>query len=366
MRNFISLFLMFILIAYSLTAQSFSSDKWEIDAAESRIENHLGKESLYIKGGVAVLKDAEFLNGIIECKVAFTGARGFMGLVWRFQDRYNFEEFYVRPHQSGKPDANQYTPVFNGLPGWQLYYGKEYSAPVKYKNNEWNHLKIIISGKYAEFYINDMNSPAFFVSELKREVKSGLIGVECGNFAPAHFTDFRYTSVDNPEFAGTPKLINKPEPGTVVKWQVSNHFNEAELDEKYILDSDDKDGMNWTAIECEHTGFVNLARVQGTPDGLNTAYARVVIDSESDQIKKIRFGYSDRVKVFVNDKLVYGGQNNYMSRDYRYLGTIGLFDELYLPLKKGTNEIRFAVSESFGGWGITAKFDNLEGINLKN
>ena len=29
----------------------------------------------------------------------------------------------MRPHKSGKPDALQYTPVFNGLSAWQLYYG---------------------------------------------------------------------------------------------------------------------------------------------------------------------------------------------------------------------------------------------------
>jgi len=39
-----------------------------------------------------------------------------------------FEHFYIRPHQSGNPDANQYTPVFNGVSAWQLYHGALYAG----------------------------------------------------------------------------------------------------------------------------------------------------------------------------------------------------------------------------------------------
>ena len=61
---------------------------------------------------------------------------------------------------------------------------------------------------------------------------------------------------------------------------------------------------------------------------------------------------------------IYSGSNFYRSRDYRYLGTIGWFDKVYLPLEAGENEIWFAVTEAFGGWGIQAQFDDLEGISL--
>jgi hypothetical protein len=44
-----------------------------------------------------------------------------------------------------------------------------------------------------------------------------------------------------------------------------------------------------------------------------------------------------------------------MSRDYRYLGTIGYFDNVTLPLEAGKNEICIAVSEAFGGWGIMGR-----------
>jgi len=72
---------------------------------------------------------------------------------------------------------------------------------------------------------------------------------------------------------------------------------------------------------------------------------------------RVSFGYSDRVRVYLNGQLIYAGNNGYGSRDYRYLGTIGYFDQLRLPLRAGFNELWFAVSESFGGWGIMARID---------
>ncbi len=82
-------------------------------------------------------------------------------------------------------------------------------------------------------------------------------------------------------------------------------------------------------------------------------------------MKNISFGYSDRVKVYLNGTLLYAGNNGYMSRDYRYLGTIGLFDQLALDLNAGSNELLFAVPESFGGWGIMAAIEDREGVVVK-
>ena len=343
----------------------FGDARWEISGVENKIENYLGKKSLYLKGGQALIKDSDFTNGIIEFKIAFTGERGFMGAVWRLEDENNYEEFYLRPHQSGNPDANQYTPVFNGISGWQLYYGEDYASPVKYKFNQWNIVKIIVSGKYAEIYINDMNTPALFVNELKRNVKSGKVGLECSNFTPVHFADFEYKTIENPKLKNKPKLaMNLPE-NIIANYSVSSHFKEEKLNHKYLLTKDEKEKLNWTKINCETTGFVNLARIQGIKEGLNTVFARVIINSDKDQYKKVSFGYSDLVKVYLNDKLEYSGQNNYQSRDYRYLGTIGFFDDVYLPLKKGENELMFAVSESFGGWGIMARIENMDEISIK-
>ena len=80
----------------------------------------------------------------------------------------------------------------------------------------------------------------------------------------------------------------------------------------------------------------------------------------------LKIGYSDSARVFVNGELRYAGDNTYQSRDYRYLGTIGLFDSVVLPLSAGENEILIAVTEAFGGWGVMTEFESLEGITVLN
>jgi hypothetical protein len=349
-----------IILSVSVGAHSqivdFDSSRWEIRAKEDRIEEHLGRKSLFLKGGIAAVKDSKFTDGIIEFDIAFNEERGFMGTVWRLQDFENYEEFYLRPHQSGNPDANQYQPVFNGVAAWQLYYGENYSSPVKYQFNEWVHIKIVVAGKAADIYIKDMETPALFVQELKREVKEGRVGLSVGDFAPAHFSNFTFTDMKDVQLKGKPRKQGPAVPGTVMSWNVSSPFTETSLDNKYVLTASDEEKLTWKTLTCESTGLANLARLQGMHNG-NTVFAKLSISSDREQIKRIRFGFSDNVKVYLNKRLLYGGSDIYRSRDYRFLGTVGLYDELYLPLQKGDNELLMAVSENFGGWGIKAVLD---------
>ena len=113
--------------SYSQTIP-FDSNRWEIIAKEGKVIDYLGRKSLVLQSGYAIVKDSQFTDGVIEFDIALTGELGFMGAIWRVQDAGNFEEFYLRPHHSGNPDANQYQPVFNGLAAWQLYYGEGYGA----------------------------------------------------------------------------------------------------------------------------------------------------------------------------------------------------------------------------------------------
>ena len=355
--------------ALSIKAQSqtvpFDSDRWQIQAKESRLMDHLGRKSLYLVDGAATVTGLNFTDGIIEFDIAVGGERGFMGVEWRMQDDKNYEEFYIRPHQSGNPDATQYHPVYNGLESWQLYYGEGYSAPVKFDFNQWMHFKIVVAGKNAEVYIKDMETPVLFVNELKRETKSGTVGVSTSG-APVYYSNFSFAPLMSPALRGKAKAAEPLPVGTVKSWLVSSVLEGKSLTNKYQLTATDKQKARWTKLDSDSTGVVNLARLNALDGDKNTVFARLIIQSDTEQVKKFRFGFSDEVKVYVNDRLIYAGSDVQRSRDYRFLGILGLFDELYLPLKKGDNEIWMAVTENFGGWGIKARFEDLKGINIKN
>ncbi|MFK5968929.1 MAG: hypothetical protein QM487_02255 [Candidatus Marithrix sp.] len=344
---------------YSQQSIPFDSDNWEITSKTSKLETYLGKESLFLPQGFAIAKDVQLMDGTIEYDVAFSEKRGFMGVVWRLQDLENHEHFYIRSHQSGNPDSIQYTPIFNGSSAWQLYYGAGHSTAVKHSFDKWVHIKLIISGKQAEVYIDDMESPALSIHDLKHEVKSGKFGIVVGPGTPAHFANFSYTAES--KLSLKEKLVTPK--GSIMSWSVSNSFAEKSL--KNYLTNVDKQNLTWNPLVADYSGIINLAKVQTHEKVKNSAFAKVTIVSEFEQVKPLKFGFSDRAKVYLNDQLIYSGDNTYRSRDYRFLGTIGYFDELYLPLKKGNNELWIAVSENFGGWGIQAKFADMAGISIK-
>ncbi|SEM91723.1 hypothetical protein SAMN04488505_10740 [Chitinophaga rupis] len=341
----------------------FTSDQWISRQADMVQETYMGRESIFLKAGDIYLKDVGFLDGTIEYDINFPKERNFPGCYFRMQDTAELEIFYVRPHQSGNPDATQYTPFFNGEAGWQLYHGKGYSEAFDLKFDFWHHVKIDVHGLQAEIYIDDMQTPLMKVTELKRAPKAGGIGLSSGG-APVHYANLQYTL--RPAVASSPAPI--PANGTgglITRWQVSNVVSSSLFEKKYQLTPAIKQGLTWTTQQTEPSGIINFSRFGRLTKTENAVVARISIESGLEQTKTLSFGFSDFVTVYLNGQALYAGADPFMSRDYRFLGSIGFFDKVFLPLKKGTNELWFVVAENFGGWGLQAKFDDMEKISLK-
>jgi len=336
-------------------------DAWDTIGVVPVQMTYKGKECLFIKNGTIVAKGIDLRDGIIEADVSFPQERSFPGFGVRMQDRKNFEYFYVRPHQSGNPDATQYIPVINGDGGFQLYYGEGYNNAYSFKSNEWHHMKIDLHGLQAEFYIDD--TPVIKVKELLTGWKTGKIAVIAGG-GSMYIANMKYTPRENS--VPTPKPIpENGKDGLVTKWQVSNVINKSLFEKQYRLTSEVKKKLRWTTQRSESSGIINLARFGTVTETNNTIVAKLIVESSSEQIKEVSFGFSDDVTVYLNDKVLYYGTDKFMSRDYRFLGTVGFFDKLFLPLKKGTNELWFVTSETSGGWGVKAKFENVSGLSFK-
>jgi glyoxylase-like metal-dependent hydrolase (beta-lactamase superfamily II) len=336
----------------------FDDERWQIEAEEFEVAEYLGQTALKIKGGGAILPDTDIRNGLVEFDVAITPARGFAGLMFRWQGPGSYENFYIRPHQSGNPDANQYQPVTNGSASWQLYHGEGYSVPVEYKYDEWMHVKVLYAESQALVYI-DSDEPVLHVTDLKRDVTSGAIGVSSANFSAVHFANFKYTQLAN-QYALPPANAAAALDDRITEWQVSDTFDEALLAGSATLGKDIQADRTWTSLAAEDSGIANLAEVITDENGGNTVFARRIIDGRRGEQKRLTLGYSDKARVYLNGTLIYSGDNTYLTRDYRYLGTIGLFDSVVLPLDNGDNELVIAVSEAFGGWGIMGQLSRIE------
>jgi hypothetical protein len=95
--------------------------------------------------------------------------------------------------------------------------------------------------------------------------------------------------------------------------------------------------------------------------GMKLVYARTTIESDRDQVKKLYIGYSDDVSVFLNGKILFRGRSAQNFRDPGFLGIVNPEnDAVYLPLKKGSNELMLAVSELGGGWGFICRWADPE------
>lgn len=335
----------------------FDAPGWRFEAETAAIVEHLGRMSLELKGGFAWLPELEFRDGTITFDMAFSRERGFSGAAFRMADTANYEHFYVRPHQSGQPDANQYTPVFNGVSGWQLYHGPGYGAATDYAFDQWISVTIVVSGTRARVYLGDTRTPLLEIPELKRDVQSGAVGLNASTFAPAFFSNFRVEAGTVPLPASAPTDPAPADPLLVSSWEISRTFDGASLAGRFRLEAGDKADLDWQPLAIEPGGFANIARIRRLEAGGDTVFARLVIESPSARSVLLDFGYSDSARVFLNDRLIYSGDNTYQSRDYRYLGTIGLFDSVALDLDAGANELLIAVTERFGGWGVMARIE---------
>jgi len=311
---------------------------------------HLGRDCFLVEN--ATVPEFEPVDGTIELELAVGPERAFPGVVWRLQDAENFESFFVRPHQVGNPDAVQYTPVFNGISSWQLYHGEGFWASVAFPIDEWFTIRVVFAGSRADVYVRDMDEPALQVRELKRPVAPGRIGIASGG-PPIHVARFAYGA--DAELRSDPPSLPTVD-GTVPAWDVSDPFPEAEP-EPFA-------GRSWTRLDAERNGLADLSRVNPIRDDRNTVLARATIRADEARTARMDFGFSDRAVVYLNGRPLYRGEDTYRSRDYRFLGSIGWWDSVYLPLVAGDNELAIAVSETFGGWGVQARLLDLDGITF--
>ena len=380
LRRFVpcALGLLFGLPAYSQTAPALSvpsdSRRWDLEG-EAKPSEFQGRKCLLLDGGAAVLKDFEMRDAVVDVDVATTATYGFMGFMFRIGDNgANAEELYLRPHKSGLPDAIQYTPVLNTGRNWQLFNGPGFTGAVDIPKEVWFHLRLEVAGAQAKLFVKDMDKPALVMNDLKTGVQKGEIALFVLTGA-TYFSNFEIrTTPDAPWEQHLPPML----PNILTKWSISPSYDALARNLERPLSPAEKDAIHWQEVEAEPPGLVVLYRYREAPHpqvtfqrdfstrlqpqpGIKVLYARTNINSDRDQIKKLEIGYSDDVSVFLNGQILYRGRSAQSFRDPGFLGIINLEnDAVYLPLKKGSNELILAISELGGGWGFICRLTNRE------
>ena len=348
--------------SHSLHAQAidvpFDSSHWTMNAPHAAFVEYLGRPSVRLGGGSALLKNVQFQDGTIEVDVSGTTS-GFAFLVFRAASANDGEDVYLRMGLSGTPDAVQYMPMYGGLGSWKLYHGPGYTASAVFDARAWTHLRVEVEGRRATVFVGDATVPTLVVSELKGGRNAGAIGVfegtPGGSSDGVLFSNFRYTPrapVVTPDAAAPSTSA-----GVIRHWSLSAAVpvDRSTIDSLPSVARSDRTG--WQSVEAEPNGVLNFARYRAMAGSRTLVVARTVIHADRAEMRRLTFGYSDDVTIFLNGRPLYTGRNGYQARYPSSLGLMTLDDAVYLPLRAGDNELLLAVAEVFGGWGITARLE---------
>ena len=349
------------------------SPKWDLQQTAKPAE-YLGRKSLMLNGGAAVVKDFEMRDGVIDMDVATPAKRGFFGIQFRLdKDGANGEWVYLRQHKSGLPDAMQYTPVLNTGANWQIYNGTGFTGAVDIPRDKWFHLRLEVTGAQARLFVENMDKPALVMNDLKSGIQKGQVAL----YVLTGETYFSNVEIRTTPDAAWARHLPPMPAGTITNWSISPSYDALARDLERPLTPSEISSINWQDVEAEPPGFVVLYRYREAPHlavsfandfskrlepqpGTKVLYARTTIASDRDQIKKLLIGYSDEVSVFLNGQTLYRGRSAQYFRDPGFLGIVNPEnDALYLPLKKGSNELVLAVSEIGGGWGFICRLENM-------
>jgi hypothetical protein len=345
------------------------SPRWAMEG-QAKVAEYQGRKCLLLDGGAATLNDFEMRDGVVDVDLATPASRGFFGIQFRISSEgANAEWVYLRQHKSGLPDAMQYTPVLNTGLNWQIYNGPGFTGAVEIPKDVWFHLRLEVVGAQAKLYLNDMDKPVLVMNDLKSGIQKGQVALAVLTGA-TYFSNFEIrTTPDAPWERNLPAMP----PGTLTKWSVSPSYDALERNLERPLPPSERDAIRWQDIEAEPPGFVVLYRYREAPHprvsfasdfskrlepqpGMKAVYARTFIASEREQLKKLYIGYSDDVSVFLNGQILFRGRSAQNFRDPGFLGIVNPEnDAIYLPLKKGSNELMLAVSELGGGWGFICR-----------
>jgi len=346
------------------TELEFEGQTWSAGQSEGsvfRVEEYLGRPALFLRRNGAGLVGEEFGDMVIEYEYASTHPSGFIGVNFRVDsETSNLEQFYTRPHQSGQPDATQYMVLTNGSATWQLHAGPNEAVATDLPAQTWIKVRIVAVGDKADIFVGDMETPLIHVPDLRSTSASGQVSLYASDRpwmleTGAYFSNINIrAATSEDQIIGTPRET-EPQPDTLIRsFEVSAPFQEDKISSVVALSDLEMPLDNWTELAVENDGVANLARLSPIQDDKNTALVRMQFDSDGSDTRMLKFGYSDRVRLYVDGQLVYAGNAQWRSRDHRFLGTVALVDSVALHLKPGTTEVIAAVSESFGGWGFKA------------
>jgi hypothetical protein len=159
-------------------------------------------------------------------------------------------------------------------------------------------------------------------------------------------------------------------------WEISNAVEAADFKPAALPDLK---RLTWQRVETEPEGFVLVNRYREAPvggvprdsigavlvdsvmtgkiDGSRIVYARTTVTASRDELRRLQYTYSNGAVVYLNGRpLAFAMNPGGLRSNLGVMAHVG--DAVYLPLKRGKNEIVFAVIQCTGGWAFSGRLDS--------
>jgi hypothetical protein len=198
------------------------------------------------------------------------------------------------------------------------------------------------------------------------------LGVWAGAFGRgAYFSNIHYAA--SPEPAAQSSAVT-PAPGTIFGWELSRAIEAADFTPTVLPRLG---ALAWERVNAEPEGLVLVNRYREAPvggvptdstgavlvdsvmtgkiEGSRIVYARTMVSADRSEIRRLQYTYANGIVIYLNGKPLAFAMNPGRLRGLGVMARVG--DAVYLPLRKGRNELVFAVIECTGGWAFSARLD---------
>src|SRR5262245_15258449 len=205
---------LFVLVAVSLAAQSM--DRLVAKNVSIAQTNYKGRSSIKVTANpeaangtsYALVKDASFLDGVIEVDLAgqpapgaASSARGFIGIAFRIQGDGRYEYIYLRPTNGRADDQirRNHSTQYSSYPDFDFARSRQ-EAPEKYESyvdlepGVWTKYKIEVEGRKARLYVHGAEQPCLIVNDLKLDPREGGVALWVGPGTEGYFSNLKITS----------------------------------------------------------------------------------------------------------------------------------------------------------------------------
>lgn len=339
-------------------------ERWDFQEGKVTFLDYKGKKAMKIGSlsGQVVLKDLVFKDGTIEFDIEPHPAEFASAVYFHRKDDKEQEIVYLRVSRIGSKLANQgiqYAPYFDGVNMWDIY--PQYQAPAMAKTGEWNHVKLVISGKQMKVYVNDMTNTVLEIPKLEGTMTEGSIAFE----GEGYISNLQIKPNETEGLAsyeGTD--MTKHDGQYLRKWAISAPILFPKGSETFAENLPDADAF-LESIDAETAGLLNLTRRFGATPQRKIVWLKTTIKASEPTFTNLQIGFNDEIWVYLNNEMILVDKNLFQQVGMRKNpgGRLSINNTIAkLNLKKGENELLIAVANDFYGWGLMARLENAEKI----